>query len=109
MPIHPKNKHLYPPKLWKQLRRELLERAGNRCEGSPQYPECRAENYRPHPITGSKVILTMAHLDYFHGLDRNYLRIWCQRCHNRYDMPMRVVNAKRTRESKNCLASGKLA
>ena len=38
----------------------VLLRAHHHCEGSPFYPLCRAENHRPHPVTGSFVILTVA-------------------------------------------------
>ena len=54
MPIRPEMRHLYPPN-WKEIRASILERAGNLCEGSPRYPDCRAANGEPHPVTGSKV------------------------------------------------------
>lgn len=67
MPIRPENRARYP-KDWKQIRARILERAGNRCEGSPAYPECRAIN--GYEIKGSEfgrsgrqcVVLTIAHL-----------------------------------------------
>lgn len=40
MPIKPDNKARYPAD-WKQIRAKILERAQNRCEGSPLYPEWR--------------------------------------------------------------------
>lgn len=43
MPIRKERKHLYP-KNWKEIVKQINERAGNRCEGSPDYPDCRAEN-----------------------------------------------------------------
>jgi hypothetical protein len=49
MPIRPENRARYP-KDWKRISREARERAGNRCEGSPTYPDCRAENGKPHPV-----------------------------------------------------------
>jgi hypothetical protein len=39
----------------------VRKRSGNRCEGSPLYPDCRAVNGQPHPVTGSRVVLTTAH------------------------------------------------
>lgn len=62
------------------------ERAGDRCEGSPRYPECRARNGEPHPMTGSIVVLTVAHLDHdtTHNTEDN-LRAMCQRCHLTHD------------------------
>lgn len=85
MPIKPENRHRYPAD-WPAIRARILDRAGHCCEGSPVYPECRAANYAPHPVTGSRVVLTIAHLDHVpencHGLN---LRAWCQRCHLTYD------------------------
>jgi 5-methylcytosine-specific restriction endonuclease McrA len=74
------------PKNWKEIRAAILARAGNRCEGSPLYPHCRAANGMPHPETGSKVVLTVAHLDHSTtNSDPENLRAWCQRCHLAYD------------------------
>lgn len=84
MPIRPENKARYP-KDWKAISRRIrFDRADNRCE------DCGAENYQPHPITGSKVVLTVAHLDHTpeNCADEN-LKALCQRCHNRLDAPMR--------------------
>lgn len=99
MPIRPENLHHYQGKTWQHLRQEVLARAGNRCEGSPAYPDCRAENGKPHPVTGSRVVLTTAHLD--HDPTNNNLtnlRSWCQRCHNTYDAPMRAAGIRARRE-----------
>lgn len=85
------------PSDWKTLiRPRIIERGGNRCEGSPAYPDCRAENGKPHPVTGSKVVLTVAHLNHkpMDCRDEN-LKLWCQMCHNTYDMPFRIKNRKR--------------
>jgi 5-methylcytosine-specific restriction endonuclease McrA len=97
MPIKPDKKKLYPAD-WKERRRKVLERAMDCCEGSPRYPDCRAQNGKPHPVTGSKVVLTVAHLDHNpkHN-DLNNLRAWCQRCHNTYDAPFRALNRKITK------------
>ncbi len=54
-----------------------------------------------HPITGSVVVLTVAHLDHqpWNCADEN-LKAMCQRCHNRYDAPMRRAGIQaRARES----------
>jgi 5-methylcytosine-specific restriction endonuclease McrA len=101
MPIRPENRDRYP-KDWKRISREVRESAWNRCEGSPSYPDCRAENGKPHPETGSTVVLTTAHLDHQpENCDRENLRAWCQRCHNTYDAPTRrrgvAARAKATR------------
>lgn len=76
----------YPPD-WKQIRARVLDRAGHACEGSPAYPDCRAANHQPHPVTGSKVVITVAHLDHdTTNSDPSNLRAWCQRCHLTYDV-----------------------
>jgi len=98
MPIRPENKKLYPAN-WKEIRARILERAQQCCEGSPRYPHCSAPNGEPHPVTGSKVVLTIAHLDHNPGNNAPAnLRAWCQRCHNTYDAPHRAANRRRRRE-----------
>jgi len=95
VPIRPENKARYP-KDWKAISKAARERAGNRCEGSPAFPACRAENGKPHPVTGSTVVLTTAHLDHTpENCDPENLRAWCQRCHNTYDAPMRRAGIQR--------------
>lgn len=89
MPIRPENRARYPAD-WPQISRDVRERAGWVCEGSPAYPSCRAAHGQPHPVTGSRVVLTVAHLDHTpENVAWSNLRAWCQRCHNTYDMPMR--------------------
>jgi hypothetical protein len=52
----------------------------------PDLNRCMAEQRRPHPVTGSLVILTVAHLDHTpEHCDDSNLRAMCQRCHLRYD------------------------
>ena len=88
MPIRPENRARYP-KEWPAISARIRERDGNRCEGSPAYPDCRARNGEPHPVTGSTVVLTVAHMDHQpENCDPANLRAWCQRCHLRYDAPM---------------------
>jgi len=60
MPISAERMKRYPggsirSKEWREFRASIIGRAGNRCEGTPQFPECRAENGQPHPETGSRV------------------------------------------------------
>lgn len=64
------------------------------------YPNCRAENREVHPETGSRVILTIAHLDHdpTHN-DETNLRAWCQRCHNTYDAKERAKNRRNNKAS----------
>lgn len=103
MPITADRRALYPPrKVWLKIRAAILKRAKNRCEGSPAYPDCRAHNGKPHPVTGSKVVLTIAHLDHDPGNNRKRnLKAWCNRCHLTYDAPFHAQNAARTRRRKS--------
>jgi 5-methylcytosine-specific restriction endonuclease McrA len=90
MPIKPENRKRYP-KDWKTRSRFVrFVRAQNKCEW------CGAENYQPHPITGSRVILTTAHVHDHRPEAASLLNLaaLCQRCHNRHDAPMRARNRK---------------
>lgn len=90
MPIHPENRHRYPAD-WKDISARIrFTRAGGRCECAGQCGahdhRCEALNRAPSPYTGSKVVLTTAHLDHTpeNCADDNLLAM-CQRCHLRYD------------------------
>jgi hypothetical protein len=97
MPIDYKNY----PKNWRQIQERINRRSHGCCEGSPAYPRCRAVNYLPHPITGSKVILTIGHRDHDPMNNRlSNLRHWCQRCHLTYDAVHHAKNASHTRAEK---------
>lgn len=112
MPIKPENRKRYPSN-WKSIRERILDRAGHRCEGSPDFPDCRAENYKLHPDTGSMVVLTVGHMDHIpencDGMDSggpvlpifaSNLRAWCQRCHLNYDQAHHIANAARSRRQR---------
>jgi len=102
MPVRPENAHHYKGKGWRMIRADILLRANNDCEGSPAYPHCRVSNRTIHPVTGSKVVLTIAHLD--HNPENNdpaNLRAWCQRCHNTYDAPTRAAGIKARKGAAN--------
>ena len=77
MPINYKEYH---PK-WSLISKLIrFKRAKNKCEW------CGAENHQPHPITNSKVILTVAHLDHnINNNNFNNLAALCQKCHLAYD------------------------
>ncbi len=63
MPINYKEYH---PK-WSLISKLIrFTRAKNKCEW------CGAENYKPHPATGSKVVLTVAHIDH----DKKKQQVW---------------------------------
>jgi hypothetical protein len=53
------------------------------------------------------IVLTIAHVDdpNPNACDDSNLRAWCQRCHNRHDMPMRKQNAKRTMMQRKAVGS----
>lgn len=75
------------PSDWSKIRSRILKRADYKCEW------CGVQNYKDHPDTGSKVVLTIAHLDHTPENCEDWnLRALCQRCHNRYDMPFRKLN-----------------
>jgi 5-methylcytosine-specific restriction endonuclease McrA len=90
MPILPENKARYP-RDWK-LRSRFVRfyRAKNRCEW------CGAENGKPHPITGNRVVLTVAHVfdERPEAASLFNLAALCQRCHNRHDAPGRQARRK---------------
>lgn len=87
----------YPSNWHSEIRPRILKRANNCCEC------CGVKNYTIHPITGSKVILTIAHID--HDITNNdedtNLRAWCQKCHNGHDAKYRARNRKKRALQKN--------
>jgi ssDNA-binding Zn-finger/Zn-ribbon topoisomerase 1 len=106
------------PKDWKQIRKRIRARAGDRCEacgvknGAWGY---RDNEGRFHACDGPaeieaaivddhkliKIVCTVAHVN--HDLSDNrdeVLRFWCQRCHNRHDVRHRQANAAKTRDRK---------
>jgi len=97
----PFNRDLYPSN-WPAISRRIRERADWRCEF------CGARNGQPHPETGSRVVLTVAHLDHNpqNCADDN-LRALCQRCHLRYDARLHAQHAAQTRRAKR-IAGGQL-
>lgn len=104
MPIRPENKARYPSN-WREIVATVRERSGNRCEGSPDFPDCAAVNGEPHPETGSRVVLTTAHLDHVpEHCDLTNLRHWCQRCHLRYDAEHHARTRYATRRAGQAIA-----
>ncbi len=107
MPIRPENKARYP-KDWKQIRGRILERAKNMCEkcGVPNHERIERDTMDGWSMTatgrneGVYIVLTIAHLDHRpENNDPANLRAWCQRCHNRYDAPMRAQGIKARRRA----------
>lgn len=125
MPIRPENRARYPadwPEISKRIREE---RAGGRCECSGQcgidheeehrsvapdgsedseFTRCQAMNGFRHPVTDSRVVLTVMHLDHTpeHCADGNLLA-GCQRCHNRYDAPKRREGIRQRQHAKRAI------
>jgi hypothetical protein len=99
MPIRPENRGRYPAD-WRAIVAQVRARSGDRCEGSPLWPDCRAANGQPHPETGSRVVLTTAHLDHQpENCSLVNLRHWCQRCHLAYDAQHHAETRARARHA----------
>jgi hypothetical protein len=86
MPINYKHYH---PK-WRLISKLIrVNRAKNACEW------CGAANYAPHPLTGSRVVLTVAHIDRNKHNNRFHnLAALCQKCHLHHDLQQHIANRK---------------
>ena len=110
MPIRPENRKRYPPE-WRRISDRIrFDRARGHCECTGQcradhtwdgrnwagnVSRCPARHGLPHPVTGSIVVLTVAHLDHRpENCDDANLKAMCQRCHNRYDADHRRAGRK---------------
>lgn len=105
MPLSREQRDAYGPE-WPEVSLAIRARSGGRCEceGECGWPKhlgatidakgrdcvgrCEALNGQPHPYTGSRVVLTVAHLDRNghtgeHVPER--LKAMCQGCHLSYD------------------------
>ncbi len=97
MPIRPEMKPLYPDN-WGEIVAEVRERSGGVCE----WEGCAAKDRKPHPLTGSIVVLTVAHLDHYPpNCAMGNLRHWCQLHHNRYDAKHRVEGIRERRRMRD--------
>jgi hypothetical protein len=104
VPIRPENRARYPEN-WKAISIEIrFGRAGGRCEcagecgrGTHQ-GRCPNLHGRAAYGTGSKVVLTTAHLDHTpENCEPENLRAMCQGCHLHYDKDHHSETAARTR------------
>lgn len=87
MPINYKK---YPQNWRSEIVPRIKERAGNKCEF------CGIENYAIKP-NGTKVVLTIAHLDHDsqnHNISDDRLAALCQACHLKYDLHRHVAKRK---------------
>lgn len=111
-PIRPENRDRYPSD-WPEVRRRILARATDlgipRCEctgecGRDHGGRCPNWNGRRAHDTGSRVVLTTAHLDHApENCEDDNLRAMCQGCHLRYDRDhhaeTRAATARAAREA----------
>jgi 5-methylcytosine-specific restriction endonuclease McrA len=120
VPIRPENRDRYPAD-WREIRAAIIDRARPFPGAMPQC-ECRGECGRgthtgrcPNVYelsaygTGSRVVLTVAHLD--HAPEHNdpaNLRAMCQGCHLHYDREHHAQTRAVTRR-RELAAAGQLA
>lgn len=94
-PIRPENRNRYPAD-WADISLAIKDRAGWRCEcggecGRPaehldDTGRCVNTHGRPAYRTGSRVVLTTAHLNHTpEDCDPANLKAMCQGCHLHYD------------------------
>lgn len=91
------------PKNWKEISLSIRERDGWQCKW------CGAKNGEPNPVTGSRVVLTVAHLgapraDGTPGDKRDKMDVrlenlaaLCQKCHLDFDCDEHARSAAETR------------
>jgi len=111
-PIRAENRDRYPPD-WPAISLHIrFERAGGQCECEGECGrgthEGRCPNRHGQPAygTGSKVILTAAHLDHTpENCDEANLKAMCQGCHLHYDREHHAQTAANTRAA---LAAGQM-
>jgi hypothetical protein len=85
---------------WEGISQRIrFDRAGGRCEWVEEDgARCGAIHRAAHPVTGSRVILTTAHLDHdVTNNDEANLLALCQLHHLRYDADHHAANAVATR------------
>lgn len=82
------HKEEYHPE-WETISWNIKVRALDQCE------ECGARNGEPHPVTGSQVILAVAHLDQDRGNNHfSNLRALCARCHFAHDAGANIMRRR---------------
>lgn len=107
MPIRSENRDRYPDD-WAEISLAIKERAGWRCEcrgecGRPLLhldvdDRCSNRHELPASGTGSRVILTTAHLDHTpEHCDPTNLKAMCQGCHLHYDRAHHAATRAATR------------
>lgn len=102
----PFDRTLYPQD-WPAISRRIRDRSGGRCEGpigrdrTDDAARCTARDRLPHPRTGSRVILTVAHQNH-QPMDCSPQNLWavCQACHLAHDRANHVRVARENRRRK---------
>lgn len=104
----PMQRDRYPDN-WEEISDHIrFERAEGRCEWVDADGRCEARHLGPHPLTGSRVILTTAHMDHDPiNNDETNLKALCNLHHLRYDALHHARNAAETRRQKK-IATGQL-
>lgn len=105
-PIRPENRARYPHD-WPEISLRIrTERADGRCECAGECGRgthtgrCPNRNGLPAYGTGSRVVLTVAHLDHTpEHCDPGNLRAMCQGCHLHYDRDHHRQTAAATRRA----------
>ncbi len=97
MPIQPENRDRYPADWALRSRFVRYYRAKNCCEW------CGAKNGQPHPITGSIVVLTTAHVFDKAPEAAGLLNLaaLCQRCHLNHDRDDHIANRQKNIETRS--------
>lgn len=114
----PMDRSRYPAD-WERISLLVRRRACNRCEcvgecATGHRRRCPARNGQPHPETGSKVVLTVAHLwrgpcEPCHRAGQKcgrpaHLKAMCQRCHLAYDLEHHVAQRRKNRHAARAIA-----
>lgn len=100
MPIRAEMRDRYPAE-WPVISLWVRVCAGWRCEW------CPAVQGEPHPRTGSRVVLTVAHLDHDTGPEDvrpDNLAALCQACHLGYDRPRHLARQAENRRARMATA-----
>jgi len=104
----------YPPD-WKQISLAVRWRSGGQCEAGALaqtqiLPTCLARNGEPHPITGSTVVLTVAHMCRCRDREGRkcgeptHLAALCQRCHLCFDRADHIAHGRASRHSRKAVS-----
>ena len=84
------------PSNWKDISHQIrFIRADGQCEWTEDGRRCEARHLEAHPLTGSKVVLTTAHLNHT-PMDCRFenLMAMCQLHHLRYDSKLHTATRR---------------